>query len=317
MSVLVLGTVVPYWRLDHSAVRRDRDRVKFTWSWDRSKNNGRIPKPKCVFTQCDETKTVSLLRGKRTVNCFRSQHHSSLNLMKTTTISLCFLFAFIIVIGESRLASHGEDDISNVADGVEQGIVEALDSLASDSDLDRTLASSSCTLCPSGQIPAESSILIVINSQRVSCAAAHQMGDLTAKIGASQCSRYREIGQEICLCQKGQISGLNSCTLCDDGSSITDPNRKVFGSKTCLTLANAMRRNLRKNCYVYKGVIGPYCGCNNSVSSAKVCHLCNTSKLPVPSRVVNGRSCLRYEFEASLANTCSATKQAVAAKCCS
>ena len=232
-----------------------------------------------------------------------------------TNLWLSFLFGCVVATGEARLTYHDGDHASTSAESVEQVTDEASGMSEFDSDMGRTLQSS-CTLCPSGERPHNLWSTLVVGDSRVTCRVAHQLGDLSNKVSASECASIRQIGETLCLCNTGQPPFLNSCKLCEDGSNLSNPTKKIIGAVTCREVRDQMRRDFERNCWVWQGAIGPYCGCNNPITSAKVCHLCNTDKLPFPTRVVNGRTCLRHEFEASLARQCIATKKAVGAQCC-
>ena len=113
------------------------------------------------------------------------------------------------------------------------------------------------------------------------------------------------------------IPPRNYCRLCEDGSPLPFPFRKVLGGVTCRSIQNGARRDAVSNCYKYQGAIGPACGCSNPKSVAKVCHLCGgNTELPYPSRKVGGVTCRQYEFVASIDSKCVSTREQVAAKCC-
>ena len=230
---------------------------------------------------------------------------------------ISFFFGCALAIGEARLAHPDGEGASSSVESAEQVTDEVSGDFEFDSDLGRELQSSSCTLCPAGERPHNLWSTLAVGDTRVTCRVAHQLGNLSNKVSASQCASIRETGESLCLCRKGQPPFLNGCKLCEDGSNLPNPTKKIIGNVTCRGVRDQMRRDFERNCWVWQGAIGPYCGCKNPITSAKVCHLCNTDKLPFPSRVVNGRTCLRHEFEASLARQCVATKQAVGAKCCS
>ena len=235
-----------------------------------------------------------------------------------SNLLISFLFGCVVAIGEARLAYHDGDHVSTSAESVDQVTEAALGHSEFDSEIGRTLQTSSCTLCPSGERPHNQWSTLVVGDSRITCRIAYQLGDLSKKVkNSSECASIREIGETSCSCMTGQLKFVNTCKLCEDGSNLSNPNLQVIGAATCRQIRDEMRRDFERNCGVWQGAIGPYCGCKNPITSAKVCHLCNTDKLPFPARVVDGRTCLRHEFEASLARQCIPTKKAVAAKCCS
>jgi hypothetical protein len=241
--------------------------------------------------------------------------------MKTTFLLLFGLFGSLVACSEARLAYHDAGDVSkSVEDTGSTSLDEDAEGLDMDLDIDepersRELAIGNCTLCPAGERPHNLWSTLVVNNNRVTCRVAYQSGNL--KGTPQQCANYRTIGEDVCMCQKGMPPQLNMCKLCEDGSSLPDPSKKIFGTRTCIWVREEMRRDFERNCYIYQGAVGPYCGCDNPVSSSKVCHLCNnTDILPFPTRMVYGRTCLRHEFEASIARKCLDEKKSVAKKCC-
>lgn len=230
---------------------------------------------------------------------------------------ISFLFGCAIAVSEARLAYHDGDEASSAVESVEQVTDENSGTSEFDPDLGRELQSS-CTLCPTNERPHNQWSTLVVGDTRMTCRIAYQLGDLSSKVSdSSECASIRAIGESTCMCKTGQLPFVNACKLCEDGSNLSNPNKQVIGAATCRQIRDEMRRDFERNCWVWQGAIGPYCGCKNPNTSARVCHLCNTDKLPFPSRVVDGRTCLRHEFEASLARQCVATKKAYAAKCCS
>jgi hypothetical protein len=238
--------------------------------------------------------------------------------MKTAFL-LLGLFGSLVACSEARLAYHNADEASkSVGDFGStshekdaEGLDMELDPY--ESERSRELATGNCTLCPAGERPHNLWSTLVVNNRRVTCRVAYQSGNL--KGTPQQCANYRTIGEDVCLCQKGPPPQLNMCTLCEDGSPLPNPKKMIFGTRTCLWVREQMRISFERNCFVYQGAIGPYCGCDNPISSSKVCHFCNnTDILPFPTRKVYGRTCLRHEFEASVARKCMAGS--VVKKCC-
>jgi hypothetical protein len=243
--------------------------------------------------------------------------------MKPVVYLLLNLFGSLVACSEARLAYHDADDaLKSAGEHGTTSLDEDAEGLGMEvdpyqSERSRELATGNCTLCPAGERPHNLWSTLVVNGKRVTCRVAFQSGNL--KGTSAQCANYRTIGEDVCLCQKGLPPQLNMCTLCEDGSALPDPNKKIFGSNTCLWVRQEMRRDFERNCYVYQGAVGPYCGCDNPISSSKVCHLCGnkTDILPFPTRMVYGRTCLRHEFEASIARNCMEAIKSVGKKCCS
>lgn len=174
-----------------------------------------------------------------------------------------------------------------------------------------------CTLCDVGETPFDPQATILFNGNLVSCQSVYDMGDLTVKGGKDMCAFYYGLGETVCDCQKGTSPPVNKCTLCEDGSALPFPNRRVIGQLKCSTIQNGARGDVPEKCDRYQSAIGHYCGCKNPITTPKYCHLCNTNLLPFPSRVVNGKSCLEHQFTATINRTCTATKKKVASACCS
>lgn len=107
----------------------------------------------------------------------------------------------------------------------------------------------------------------------------------------------------------------NNCTLCQDGSNVPFPLREVLpGGTTCAALSIDARRDDPENCIYHQGVVGTYCGCNNTNA---VCRLCSDKRLlPDPLRVVDQRSCIQHEFRGSLHKNCSAHQVLYSTDCC-
>jgi Hint module len=144
----------------------------------------------------------------------------------------------------------------------------------------------------------------------------HNLGDLTLKLGKDKCSFIQNIGKFICFCQGGKLPEENTCTLCDDGSPIPNPNREIMPGFTCAEMQVNARHDFPYNCRVYQNILGSYCSCNTSKTSAQYCRLCDGGLLPDPLKTVNDMSCIEHEFEASLEKTCPAKRAEVGKKCC-
>ena len=171
-----------------------------------------------------------------------------------------------------------------------------------------------CGLCRETESPKFPRTTIMFKGREQTCAFVDALGDLTNKINIKNCNFYRLVGQQVCGCSENANPVLNNCTLCESGRSLPFPKRMVLGKIRCETIETSAKQDKRGNCVRYQGGIGSYCGCVNPVSSKQVCRLCGVGKrLPVPSREVNGLSCIEHEF---LASNCTATKKAVGDACC-
>jgi hypothetical protein len=175
-----------------------------------------------------------------------------------------------------------------------------------------------CSLCRPNERPFDPNATIPFRGQTRTCKYVHNLGILTSKINPSNCDFYRNLGQIVCECSAGTIPPVaNKCRLCENGSALPFPFRKVLGGVTCRSIQDGARRDKASNCYKYQGAIGPACGCYNPKAVTRVCHLCDNKKqLPYPSRKVGGVTCRQHEFVASIDNTCRATKEKVSARCC-
>jgi hypothetical protein len=173
-----------------------------------------------------------------------------------------------------------------------------------------------CSLCNPGESPFDPLATILFNGKLVTCESVHALGDLTAKGGQDMCDFYHSIGQTVCDCRKGTSPPVNTCTLCEDGSALPYPNWRVIGQLKCSTIQDGARGDVPAKCERYQSAMGYYCGCKNPITTPKFCHLCNTTILPFPKRVVNGKTCLEHQFLATIRRTCIATKSKVASACC-
>ncbi|KAI2508821.1 hypothetical protein MHU86_5555 [Fragilaria crotonensis] len=174
-----------------------------------------------------------------------------------------------------------------------------------------------CGLCRANENPKFPKTVIAFENKQQTCAYVDSLGDLTGLVDPSDCNYFRLLGTQACSCSTQPPPPTNNCLLCENGSALRYPNKAVLGGVTCTSVQNSAQTDKASDCYKYQGGIGSYCGCYNPIASAKVCRLCGSGKkLPFPNRQVNGASCLEHEFTATFALSCSATKKAVAAQCC-
>jgi hypothetical protein len=174
-----------------------------------------------------------------------------------------------------------------------------------------------CKLCRDGQYPGDLTQTIILNGEEKTCKAWYNLGDLTNVVGKDQCDYLRSLGEMVCLCKEGGPTEENNCTLCEDGSKLTKPKKKVFEGIACATIQVTAKQADKKDCVKYQGAIGPYCNCKNPKSRKKVCRLCKEGLLPFPQRVVKGATCLQHEFKATMSNNCDAAVKELREDCCS
>ena len=175
-----------------------------------------------------------------------------------------------------------------------------------------------CALCRPDENPFKPLWEIFFKGTQQTCAFVDSLGDLTGTIDPDDCDFYRNLGQYACMCKKGTPppSG-NICTLCEDGSALPNPSKKVMENLRCSSFQTSAKSDEVKTCVKYQGGIGTYCGCDNPVADTKVCRLCEGKKLlPSPNRVVKNMTCIEHEFTANFAKGCAATRANVGKACC-
>jgi Hint module len=172
-----------------------------------------------------------------------------------------------------------------------------------------------CTLCgASGGYPAEPFTAISVDGGYSTCQEAYDRGVIFFAT-IDECTFYQNLGKYSCNCQVGATPPKQSCSLCQDGGSLPNPNYRPWPGFTCAELQSAADRN--NVCRLYQTTLGPYCGCQNTVIPSGTCRLCGSKTLPQPSRITTeGISCLEREFLGSLSGICPAQRQAYAQKCC-
>ena len=100
--------------------------------------------------------------------------------------------------------------------------------------------------------------------------------------GDPTCDDWLENGL-LCNCPKP----ANACSLCEDGSSVSDPDRRV-GTATCREYENKAVFTVGDECTAWQATAGVYCGCNNPVASQNYnCRVCGSGiLLSDPGKVV-------------------------------
>lgn len=135
------------------------------------------------------------------------------------------------------------------------------------------------------------------------------------------CDLVNFLGVQICGCQD---SSETTCSLCEDGSLLSDPFSDVIGFATCLEIAYNIHtlEAGSTTCVANQATFGTYCGCENPVAEEGACRLCGEGKeLPKPNRFVETENtdgpCSQYEFFANDGMiTCDEARDLVATECC-
>jgi hypothetical protein len=174
-----------------------------------------------------------------------------------------------------------------------------------------------CELCSNGFVPSDPMTLIVFNGEFLSCQEVYEKG-VVKVANLDECSFLKSLGKFQCVCKEKENGNpaASACKLCQDGSSLPNPNSRPWPTFTCAEMQSNAGRN--KVCKLYQGSIGPYCGCQNNEVQASTCRLCGKSNLlPHPKdKTENGVTCLEREFLASLSGSCSKSRENYAKDCC-
>ena len=180
-----------------------------------------------------------------------------------------------------------------------------------------TVVPASCTLCGPNQVPFNPLAPINFAEQVQTCQQVHAIGNLSPTLGETQCSSMQSIGQLVCVCREGVPPPTNTCTLCEDGSTLETPQALVLPGITCAEMQGAAQYDFSLNCANYQGAFGTACGCSNPQARTSTCQLCGPGEfLPQPQRLVEDESCMVHEFTASMSNTCDAKRNEVGTTCC-
>lgn len=129
-----------------------------------------------------------------------------------------------------------------------------------------------CYLCAGNTVPTDGDARFNIGAETLSCQTIYEQGP--RMLTQENCNALQNRGDTICLC--GQDTTVpNDCTLCEDGSSLPSALFSGRPGDTCVELEVDASRDVAENCPVWRGTVGIYCGCNNSISfSTLPCHLC-------------------------------------------
>lgn len=190
--------------------------------------------------------------------------------------------------------------------------------LSSQSLLRAVVSADTCSLCETGfAAPYDPFALIVFQDEVLTCLELFQKKFDDDALSSSDCDTLHLIGATACDCRDGIPTAVNHCTLCEDGSPLPAPQQQALPGDTCASLEEDAKRDNIAACPRYQGVIGVYCQCDNPQTSRQVCSLCGTgNRLPDPTRVVSGVSCIEREFYTSLGGNCAAEKELYGGECC-
>lgn len=170
-----------------------------------------------------------------------------------------------------------------------------------------------CSLCQDGFSPSDESQVINLRGKDMTCEDAHLQGVMTFQT-RYECDFLRNLGQFLCICKEGNGPNVKQCKLCQDGSSLPNPNAQPWPGFSCIDLESTATRN--DVCPLYQKALGEYCGCKKNVSSG-TCRLCKTGEKLRPRRITtNGKSCLEREFLGTLSGTCSQARLKYRGTCC-
>lgn len=173
-----------------------------------------------------------------------------------------------------------------------------------------------CSLCAEGVSPPDPNRTLLI-SDNTTCGSLYlEAAKANGTVGGDACNEYLLIGLTECDCPR---EGL--CTLCENGSDIPDPNRKISDDYSCsdLALETLLESKDSATCQNWRATVGEYCGCPNAVASTGYCRICGEGiLLPEPSRSAGANprtTCLTLEFnEAGL--SCEILQSTYADLCC-
>jgi hypothetical protein len=158
-----------------------------------------------------------------------------------------------------------------------------------------------CYLCSNGNLPNNPDAIVELqDGTQLTCAELDNRTKSTV-IPSDECPAIQYLGVFSCYCDDDP----NSCSLCEDGSSLPDPDLKVIPDTSCARLEFLARTAPLEQCVAFQSTTGVYCGCNNPVSSQGACRICgNTTLPPDPSTSfeLDGvtMSCGRAEFDSAI-----------------
>lgn len=184
-----------------------------------------------------------------------------------------------------------------------------------------------CPLCADPtHVPQDPNALFVSGDNTYSCQTAFDLG--TLQLPAENCTFWQSRGETICRCA-ASAPEPNTCTLCDDGSSLPTPLLTATTDSSCAEIQVDSRRDEADLCSVYQKTFGIYCECENVASQqVEACRICGDSFLPTPTATLSFEdpensnqtittTCVELEFSANLPDAICSDFQALGtADCC-
>ncbi|KAI2508820.1 hypothetical protein MHU86_5554 [Fragilaria crotonensis] len=99
-----------------------------------------------------------------------------------------------------------------------------------------------CSLCQDGFSPSDESQVINLRGKDMTCEDAHLQGVMTFQT-RYECDFLRNLGQFLCICKEGNGPNVKQCKLCQDGSSLPNPNAQPWPGFSCIDLESTATRN--------------------------------------------------------------------------
>ena len=189
-----------------------------------------------------------------------------------------------------------------------------------------------CTLCQDGSIPEDLDTPVLMDEgKNVTCRDLLEKATIRDTVDA--CEIIQAEGVSACGCPLPESGGNLNCSLCQDGSSVPDPNLTYVPGFACGSLEEFVKSDERDGaCEAYQAVAGVYCGCALNESTSNVCRLCGgTTELADPGLLVpiadvdlaethaanSTRPCSAVEFDATFFyDECSRYQADYRAACC-
>jgi len=193
-------------------------------------------------------------------------------------------------------------------------------------------AAVNCTLCQDGSVPADLDTPVFVNEgENVTCGQLLEAATLRENV--DECEIIQAEGVSLCGCPLPEGGGNVNCTLCQDGSSVPDPDLVFVPGFPCASLEEFVKSDERDGaCEAYQVTAGVYCDCPLESSTPNICRLCGGStELPDPGLLVpisdedldtahnsgTVRPCSAVEFDATFFyDECSRYQQDYGAACC-
>lgn len=197
---------------------------------------------------------------------------------------------------------------------------------------DEVMAQVNCTLCQDGSIPADLETPVFINEgENVTCG--QLLETAMTRETVDECEIIQAEGVSLCDCPLPDEGDSLNCTLCQDGSSVLDPNLTFVPGFPCGSLQDFVKSDEREGaCEAYQATAGVYCNCPLDEETPNVCRICGgTTELPDPGLLVlvsdedldsihdqgSVRPCSAIEFDATFFyDECSRYQQDYRSACC-